>query len=118
MWTIAGGIIIAWLAIKLAGAAYRATQSVGFTTKLACVLYPKHLKYEDPAVIRERIYCEPDTSKAYEHNLEIPDDAERQTHDAREEKCTRCNGTGEWRGYLGLDGICYSCGGTGKRGHQ
>lgn len=113
MWTIAGGIIVAWMAIKLAGYAYRTIQSVGFNTKLACALYPKRLKYEDPAIIRERLHCEADTPK--EQNLDVPDDAQRQTHHAHDEKCTRCNGTGEWRGYLGLDGICYACGGTGKR---
>ena len=111
MWTIAGSIIIAWLAIKLAERAYRATQSVGFNTKLASAFCPKSLKYEDPSVIRERIYSESDTSTTYELNLDVAPD------DTVEEKCTRCNGTGEWRGYLGLDGICYGCGGTGKR-HQ
>ena len=137
MWTIAGGIIIAWVALKLAGRAYRATQSVGFNTKLACAVIPKRLRYEDPAVIRERIsssqyttniYCNhcgaalaqdqlmcpscgrtvAATLKTDEHNPDVSDDAV-------EQKCTRCSGTGEWRSCFGLDGICYACGGTGKR---
>ena len=31
------------------------------------------------------------------------------------ERCTRCRGTGDFRTSWGLDGICYTCGGTGVR---
>lgn len=61
-----------------------------------------------------RSYCAPcaNVEKAIVSKCDL---SERHTYDAYEEECTRCNGTGEWRGYLGLDGICYTCGGTGKR---
>jgi hypothetical protein len=31
------------------------------------------------------------------------------------ERCTRCSGTGDFRTSWGIDGICYTCGGTGIR---
>ncbi len=33
----------------------------------------------------------------------------------RTERCIRCSGTGNFRTSWGLDGICYTCGGTGVR---
>ena len=41
--------------------------------------------------------------------------AESRATVAGTERCTRCSGTGEFRTSLGLDGICYVCGGTGVR---
>jgi len=41
--------------------------------------------------------------------------AESRTTVTGTERCTRCSGTGDFRTSWGLDGICYTCGGTGVR---